>query len=74
MSQEQTALSACVRAATTMTPRITNAVVKAAHGSKPLAERRHQLDEAIRVTGELLDALRDQRTLLRWRSQDGDAA
>lgn len=74
MTREQAALSVCVRFTTTITPRITSAVVKAAHASKPLAERQQQLNAAIALTAELLTTLRGQRTLLRWSSRDGDAA
>lgn len=74
MNRERTALSVCVRATTTMTPRITNAVVKAAHASKPIAERKQQLDTAIDLTVELLNTLRGQRTLLQWSSRDGETA
>lgn len=74
MTPERIALTACVRATTTITPKITNAVVKAAYTSRPIGERQQQLDEAIRLTVDLLDKLTRQRALMRVRDRSGDAA
>jgi hypothetical protein len=74
MSDERIPLSACVTAATRLTPLITRGVVNAAHSSKPHGDRERFLSAAIRSAKLLLEELTLQQTKLGWRDREGDAA
>lgn len=76
MSDERIPLSACVTAATKLTPLITRGCVNAAHSSKPHSDRERSLSAAIRSgSGRLLlDELTLQQARLGWRDRSEDAA
>lgn len=74
MSDERIPLSACVTAATRMTPLITRGAVNAAHSSRSLRDRQLALSAAIRTAKLLLEELQLQQTKLGWRDREGDAA
>lgn len=70
MIDARVALSACVTAATKLTPLITRCVVKAAHASSPLAERERFLDAGIDHAQRLVDELKLQKARLHGRESD----
>ena len=74
MTGERAKLAVCVAAATGWTPMIVRAIVNAAHSSKPLPWRQHQLDNAIHHARSLLGELETQRIALGWRDREGDVA
>lgn len=75
MSDERIPLSACVTAATRLSPLITRGVINAAHGSRrSLRDRQLALSAAIRSAKLLLEELQLQQTRLGWRDREGDAA
>lgn len=74
MIDERIPLTACVTAATRLTPLITRGAVNAAHASKPRADRERFLAAAIRHARSLLEELQLQQTRLGWRDREGDAA
>ena len=74
MKDERIILSACVTAATRLTPLIVKGCVNAAHSSRPHADRKRALNAAINSTVLLLEELKLQQQRLGWRDREGDVA